>query len=137
FGGSEQGPARAFWKGCFTAPGRELPLEQALCFFRRLLHDAYGVGFDKLADLRAAGFRILPQGDDLPFVFWRAGRLPKWTTPFQWEPRQSLRGVLYLLTFRPFAKLPSAVQKAYLAGELHLLPFPGSLVFWGVPLCLG
>jgi hypothetical protein len=37
------------------------------------------------------------------------------------------------LTFRPFGLLPAAVQQAYLAGELHLLPFPGSLVFWGVP----
>ena len=25
------------------------------------------------------------------------------------------------------------MQRAYLAGELHLLPFPGSLVFWGAP----
>jgi len=44
-----------------------------------------------------------------------------------------LRGVKYLLTFRPFGKLPAAVRRAYLAGELHLLPFPGSLVFWGAP----
>ena len=29
FGGSEQGPARAFWKGFWTAPGRELPAETA------------------------------------------------------------------------------------------------------------
>ncbi|HEX5445242.1 MAG TPA: M28 family peptidase, partial [Pirellulales bacterium] len=27
--------------------------------------------------------------------------------------------------------LPEAVQRAYLAGELHLLPFPGSMLFWG------
>ena len=36
-----------------------------------------------------------------------------------------LRGVRYLLTFRPFGSLPQAVRRAYLAGELHLLPFPG------------
>src|SRR5262249_26884359 len=29
FGGSEQGPARAFWKGFFTGPDQELPEEQA------------------------------------------------------------------------------------------------------------
>jgi hypothetical protein len=41
--------------------------------------------------------------------------------------------VKYLLTFRPFQDLPAGVRRAYLAGRLHLLPFPGSLVFWGVP----
>ena len=39
----------------------------------------------------------------------------------------------YLLTFRPFARLPEAVRRAYLKGELHLLPSPASLVFWGIP----
>ena len=38
----------------------------------------------------------------------------------------------YLLTFRPFRDLPAAVRRNYLAGALHLLPFPGSLLFWGV-----
>ena len=37
----------------------------------------------------------------------------------------------YLLTFRPFGRLPEAIQSAYLDGSLHLLPYPGSLVFWG------
>src|SRR5205823_3476239 len=37
------------------------------------------------------------------------------------------------LTFRPFAELPAAVRRAYLAGDLCLLPFPGSLAFWGAP----
>src|SRR5262249_32569193 len=37
-------------------------------------------------------------------------------------------------TFRPFDKLPAPVRKAYLSGDLYLLPFPGSLVFWGVPI---
>ena len=31
------------------------------------------------------------------------------------------------------ATLPAAVRKAYLGGKLHLLPFPGSLLFWGSP----
>ena len=39
----------------------------------------------------------------------------------------------YLLTFRPFSLLPAQVKANYLAGSLHLLPFPGSLVFWGMP----
>ena len=44
-----------------------------------------------------------------------------------------LGDVRYLLTFRPFAQLPATVRERYLAGRLALLPFPGSLVFWGMP----
>jgi hypothetical protein len=133
FGGSEQGPARPFWRGFFTAPGRELPAEEALSFLRRLLHATYAVPDKDLDDLHRAGLRILPQGDDVPFAHWREGPLPSWTGPLLWEPGRSLRGVKYLLTFRPFLRLPAAVRRAYLAGDLHLLPFPGSLLFWGCP----
>ncbi|HEV3203910.1 MAG TPA: M28 family peptidase, partial [Gemmataceae bacterium] len=41
-----------------------------------------------------------------------------------------------MLTFQPFGRLPKAVQKAYLTGDLHLIPFPGSLLFWGTAGCL-
>jgi hypothetical protein len=37
-----------------------------------------------------------------------------------------------LVTFRPFGRLPAAAQEGYLGGRPRLLPFPGSLVFWGV-----
>src|SRR5262249_16728299 len=37
-----------------------------------------------------------------------------------------------LVTFRQFGRLPAAVRNGYLGGRLALLPFPGSLVFWGV-----
>src|SRR5262249_28882422 len=117
----------------FTAPDRELPAEDALPFFRRLLHAAYAVPDADLDDLHRAGLRVLPQGDDLPFAHWREGPLPSWTAPLAWEPDRPLRGVRYLLTFRPFRRLPAAVRRAYLAGDLHLLPFPGSLLFWGCP----
>jgi hypothetical protein len=53
--------------------------------------------------------------------------------PLLWKKGRSLRGVKYLLTFGPFATLPEPVQQAYLSGALNLLPFPGSLLFWGVP----
>jgi hypothetical protein len=133
FGGSEQGPARPFWRGFFTAPDRELPADESLGFFRRLLHTVYREPAAGLADLRRAGLRILPQGDDVPFAHWREDPLPSWTGPLLWEPGHSLRGVRYLLTFRPFLRLPAPVRRAYLAGDLHLLPFPGSLLFWGAP----
>jgi hypothetical protein len=41
--------------------------------------------------------------------------------------------VRYLLTFRPFSVLPEVARKRYSEGRLALLPFPGSLVFWGMP----
>src|SRR5204863_5039070 len=40
--------------------------------------------------------------------------------------------VKYVLTFRPFGRLPAPLREGYLRGRLVLLPFPGSLVFWGV-----
>jgi hypothetical protein len=133
FGGSEQGPSRAFWRGFFTAPDREVPEEQALGFFRELLGVVFGEKAEDLSDLRAAGFRILPCDENLRFPYWNETPLPSWTTPLLWEKDQSIKGVKYLLTFRPFAALPPLVRKSYLAGELHLLPFPGSLFFWSAP----
>jgi len=91
----------------------------------------YAEPMDKLADLREAGFRILPQEDEPLVELWREDALPKWTKPYLWSKGELARSLKYLLTFRPFGKLPPAVQKAYLAGQLHLLPFPGSLLFWG------
>jgi hypothetical protein len=133
FGASEQGPTRGFWKGFFTTPRREVPKAEALAFFRHLLQAAYQEPEEGLADLRGAGFRILPDDGEPLLPFWAEGPLPRWAAEYLWAPDQSLRGIKYLLTFRPFGRLPAAVRKAYLAGELHLLPFPGSLVFWGCP----
>ncbi|HWB14187.1 MAG TPA: M28 family peptidase [Pirellulales bacterium] len=131
FGGSEQGPARAFWRGFFVAPRKELPETWGVQFFGRLLAGAYGEGIDGSAGLAHAGFRIFTPPDSETADRWREGPLPRWTEPFLLSSRQSLRGVRYLVSFQPFARLPSKIQRAYLSGELHLLPFPGSLVFWG------
>lgn len=132
FGGSEQGPARAFWKSFFKNPREELPEAESLDFLRRLLAAAYDEPHECLADLREAGFRILPSAGEALTELWGDEPLPGWTAPYLLEERDSLRGVKYLLTFRPFERLPATVCNAYLAGELHLLPFPGSLVFWGI-----
>jgi hypothetical protein len=130
FGNSEQGPGKAFWKGFFTAPKRELPADEGLAFFSRLLKSVYGEEAEGAAGLKRAGFRILP--DDRPaFDFW-AEELPSWTEDFLLPARGS-SAVRYLLTFRPFDGLPAAVKRAYHAGQLHLLPFPGSLTSWGAP----
>lgn len=137
FGGSQQGPARPFFRSFFTAPRQERPAEEGLDFFRRLLAAAYGERVEELTDLRRAGFRIFP---DSKSTGYRAeGPWPNWMNDLLWghsSSRQSLRGVRYLLTFTPFALLPASVRRAYLAGDLHLLPFPGSLLFWHVPAYL-
>jgi hypothetical protein len=126
FGASEQGPARAFWKSFFTGPGREIPPERAMGFILSLLDAAYGVPSGERARLHSAGFRIFAEDGD-PERTLRPG----WTSPFIWTRGMSLEGVRYLLNFAPFGSLPAAAREAYLAGELHLLPFPGSLIFWG------
>ena len=131
FGGSEQGPSRAFWKGFFTAPGCELAADIGLGFFRRLLRTAYGASPDGFQDLKKAGFRILPGLGDPSLPYLQDDELPSWTQPYLVSDAKPIRGVRYLLTFRPFGLLPKSIRRAYLAGELHLLPFPGSLVFWG------
>ena len=53
------------------------------------------------------------------------------STGFRAGIPSSLRGTRYVLTFEPFARLPKLLKNSYLAGDVHLIPFPGSLLFWG------
>ncbi len=133
FGASEQGPAKAFWRGFFTAAKQPWPVAQAHDFIRRLLVAAYGEDPARLGDLAQAGFRVMVPTTPYETAYWNVERLPDWTKPLEWQPDDKLTGVKYLLTFEPLATLPAAVRKAYLGGKLHLLPFPGSLLFWGSP----
>jgi len=131
FGNSEQGPGKAFWRSFFTAPGVEAPPEFGIGFFCRLLHAVYG---EKAADadgLHRAGLRIVPE-DQPDFPFWSEGELPSWATQFLVRDDEPSDVVKYVVTFRQFGRLPAPVRERYLSGRLALLPFPGSLVFWGV-----
>ena len=130
FGNSEQGPGRAFWKGFFTSPNAEIPTAEAIGFFCRLLRAVYGECAEDADSLHKAGFRILPDYDPL-VPLWKE-ELPSWTAKFLLPDRPRRDAARYLLTFRPFGRLPAGIQKAYLAGTLNLLPFPGSLTYWGV-----
>jgi hypothetical protein len=132
FGNSEQGPAKAFWKSFYLAPGRERPAAEGPAFIHHLLRAIVGPDFKDDVDLHKFGFRILPQGEPL-YPWWEEGKLPSWTKPYVWDGSGSVRGVKYLLTFRPFRNIPKPIQSAYFDGEIHLLPFPGSLLFWGTP----
>ncbi len=134
FGGSEQGPARPFWRSSFEAPDQDRSPLVATAFLRILLRDAFDEPIDKDAEIRRAGLRILPQGDlPSPLPAWDEGPLPSWAGPLMLEDGDSLRGVRYVLTFRPFGLLPEPIRRRYLYGRLHLLPCPASLIPWGVP----
>lgn len=131
FGASEQGPSRAFWMS-FGRGGEKAGAEaEALAFFAGMLANVYGQRVRTLDDLRAAGFRIVP---DLPAgdTPWVPTPLPDWTKPLVLGRKEDRDRVRYVLSFRPFGDLPAGVRQAYLAGRLHLVPFPGSLIFWGV-----
>lgn len=132
FGGSEQGPAKGFWKSFYSDPKKELPAEVGIDFFCRLFGAVYGEKLKGSDDLHRAGFRILPddKGDS---GSWSRSPMPSWTYPFLLREGAAVSNIKYVLTFRPFGKLPKSVRKAYLNGEVCLLPFPGSLAFWGVP----
>lgn len=131
FGNSEQGPGKAFWKSFFTAPGVEAPAESGIGFFCRLLHAVYGENVADADGLRRVGLRILPE-DQPDFPFWSEGDLPSWAKAFLFRDDEPGDVVKYLVSFRQFGRLPARVRKGYLGGRLALLPFPGSLVFWGV-----
>ena len=131
FGGSEQGPEWGFWRSFYDAPGRQQPAERSEEFIRRLLAEVYGQPPEQLRDLRRAGFRILPTEKSESSPYPNVEPLPEWTAAFRLSADDSPTAVKYLLTFRPFGDLPPEMRRAYLAGELHLLPYPGSLLFWG------
>ena len=134
FGGSDQGTAQGFWKSFFSAPEVERPRDVALDAIRHILRTAYRMQSTELNDLRSAGFRIVLMGNAQEVIGWNEGALPSWAQSFVLDDHENLDGVRYILTFRPFGLLPEPIQQAYAAGQLHLLPFPGSLVFWGSPL---
>jgi hypothetical protein len=133
FGGSEQGPEQAFWQSFYSGPGRERPAPEAISFFANLLSQVYGENCVNAVDLFKTGFRVLPPAADPQFPYWSVRSMPSWTKSFLWHGRTDYDDVRYLLTFRPFSQLPETVRARYLAGQLMLLPFPGSLVFWGMP----
>jgi len=124
FGNSIHSHGQAFWKSFFTGPGSEMDFADSVKFFTDLLTEVYGEKLTDADSLFAAGFRIISSEDEI---------LPLWTRRFLAGDNASLQNARYLLTFRPFSKLPDFIRIKYLSGNLHLMPFPGSLVFWGMP----
>ncbi len=133
FGGSEQGPERAFWKSFVFGRDPDSGDEDFVKFILRLLAEVYEEHASSARDLENLGFRVLPTDPYEPFSYWTPDRLPEEIKSFLISKSADWEKVRYLLTFLPFADLPAAVRERYLAGRLHLLPFPGSLAFWGMP----
>ena len=123
FGSSHDGPERAFWRS-FAARGAGLPA------FRRFLAWALGESALERADLRRAGIRVVPSSPDLQFPRWSEERPPAFASALAWRDGDAVDGVRAVVTFRPFAELPTAIRDAYRRGALRLLPSPASLVFW-------
>ncbi len=124
FGNSIDDPEIAFWKSFYNSPGKEIPVEKALSFFSGLLIKAYGETISRERSLSDAGFRILNET--------HSAELPGWTMEYLCNETDDWDKIKYLLTFRPFSTLPARIKELYLSGKLNLLPFPGSLVFWGM-----
>ena len=130
FGGSSEGPSRGFWQSFYAAPGIELPEAQGRAMLSSILAQVYGV---TATDLKVAGLRVLPEATDPDFPTWNDTPPPSWMVELMLGNRDDIAAIKYLLTFQPFSRLPLPIQEAYLDSRLALLPYPGSLVFWGSP----
>ena len=131
FGASEQGPEKAFWRSFYESPGKEMPEPAFVNFFKWVFREAYGIDLKNRDHLISLGFRILPSGDNFPFRYWKVEDLPSWTKNYLIDDARDPEEVKYLLTFRPFDKLPARLREKYASGRLQLIPFPGNLVMWG------
>jgi len=123
FGNSVKDPEYAFWKSFYSDPAHELPEKDFQIFILHILSEAYGEKAEN-GDMNYKGFRILQPGNE--------DILPGWERSYLINDDDTFENVKYLLSFRPFALLPEVVKQKYLSGKLALLPFPGSLVFWGM-----
>jgi hypothetical protein len=110
FGASHEGPGRPFW-GSFG------PRESD-----RFLSTIAWATSAALSSLE--GVRVLADAEELP-EFARELMLT--------EGSEGGEGLRVLVTFRPFATLPSGIREAFLGGRLQLLPHPASLVFFEHP----
>jgi hypothetical protein len=123
FGSSHEGPARAFWRSFDDVPVRE-----HASLLARVV--GWATRSPEPTDLKAAGVRVLPLLQDLDFPLWSDEKLPEVARALVWSDKEPVEKVRTLVTFRPFEQLPGAIQDAYLSGNMKLVPYPGSLVFF-------
>lgn len=120
FGGGVKAPEYDFWKSFGSGIS-------SFEFIKAILNMVYSENIVDECSLKAAGFGVLHDetcGIDAD----------KWAEPFQIDSLGSqIDDLKYLLTFKAFKELPEKIRSRYLDGKLALLPFPGSLVFYGMP----
>jgi hypothetical protein len=133
FGASEQGPEKAFWNSFYESPGKEVPESKFISLMQWVFKHAYGKELKNGDHLKSLGFRILQSGDFYPIPYWKTENLPSWTRKYLVEDNDKFEHVNYLLTFRPYGHLPLIVKEKYIFGKIRLLPFPGSMMPWGIP----
>lgn len=133
FGSSEQGPEMAFWKSFQEPSGKERPVTESRRTFAEFLKSAYDEKFSSADQFLSEKFRILTTIPDPEFPYYTPAKHPQWCEPFIWPGDELSDKVKYVLTFRPFSEWPEALRNRYLGGSINVLPFPGSLVFWGSP----
>ncbi len=133
FGGSDDGPSRGFWQSFYAGPDEEIPAARGRAMLGQLLGEIFDLPHAARKNLKAAGLSVLPDLVDPDFPHWSATPAPGWMNELLLADENDVSKVRYLVTFRPFSTLSMAIQDAYLAGRLHILPYPGSLVFWGSP----
>jgi hypothetical protein len=130
FGGSELDPELLFWNR--DPDPSDVQPDPQLTLLIHLIQEAYGEQVSTAAGLCSCGFRILPGSLDIPGLSPEKFHFPKWAGPLLIEEDFPVNRLHYLLTFRPFTRIPQPYQDRYLSGQLVLLPFPGSLIFWGM-----
>jgi hypothetical protein len=131
FGASEEGPAASFWKSFYASHGTEIAPGEGVKKFCSVLERLIGSGIKTAQDLKKIGFCILPVGRDPDFDSWTKEEIPSCLAPFVMSEKASLANIKIILTFRPFKYFPQTLKEVYLSGKISVVPFPGSLIFFG------
>jgi hypothetical protein len=123
FGASHEGPSLPFWKSFADDDGHRF---FALVAWLAPPDGSPAVAANGFDPHDAAGVRVVVDTAG-------EGELPAFARGLVLHEGASLAGVRVIVTFRPFAALPEAVQRAYLARQIQIVPSPASLVFFEHP----
>lgn len=124
FGNSIHDPELVFWKSFLAEASEEMQERKFISLITQILSETHLVKAIDKSQLLGNGFRILETKN--------MNLIPAWVKSYLINDNDSFENAKFILSFRPFSLLPEIVRKKYLNGEIVLLPFPGSLVFWGM-----
>lgn len=124
FGNSTHDPEQVFWKSFFDENSDSNQEMKFISLILQILTETHHIKSIDKPGLIGDGFRILETKN--------LNSIPSWVKSYQVNDTDSFENIKFILSFRPFSLLPDIVKEKYLKGEIALLPFPGSLVFWGM-----